>query len=211
MNKIKSVLIGVLLLGATVINAQTTVITTTITTNASGGITSITTTGAPPTSSGLFDIGKQFIGVFQNASNYAIAPYMSYGLKNHKVGGGILALYDFNNYVGAGLGIDYLGSFSLVSGNVELKAPLNLFSFTHTSFGTNFVTTPFVYSGLGTPIGGTGGSGVVTHIGAGLNIDVAKLWGGEFSVGGAYIDRQNAGPIYSGKYANLFLAWRKGF
>ena len=61
----------------------------------------------------------------ESATNIAVAPYATYGLQNHKVGGGILALYNFNNYVGAGMGLDYFGDkFSIVSANVELKLPI---------------------------------------------------------------------------------------
>lgn len=200
-----------------------TVITTTITTttNASGGITTTTNTvvstnGVAAQSSGLswssvLAVGQQVFGDLKGATNWAVVPYGSYGLKNHKIGGGILALYDFNNYIGSGIGLDEMGSLSVVSGNIQLKLPIKPLAFTGWGWATNFVTTPFVYSGIGTPLGGSGGSGIVTHEGEGINFDVAKLWGGEFSVGAAVIQRQGAGPIYSGTYFNPFISWRRGF
>ena len=161
---------------------------------------------------GLLATGELILKDLQSATNYAVAPYLSYGLNNHKFGGGVLALYNFNNFIGAGIGADYLGQFSLVSGNVELKLPLRPLAFTGWSFATNIVTTPFIYTGLGTPMSGAGGNngGISTHIGGGLNMDVAKLWGGEISLGGALITRSGAGD-YNGKYVNAFLAWRRGF
>ena len=144
-----------------------------------------------------------------SATNYAVIPYGSYGLNNHKIGGGLLALYNVNNYLGAGLGVDYLGGFSLVSGNVELKLPTRPFS----RFGwTNLVVIPFIYTGIGTPMSGAGtaNGGISTHTGAGAEIDLASFLGGKFGIGGAYITRTGAGS-YSGKYANIFVAWHKGF
>jgi hypothetical protein len=161
---------------------------------------------------GLLKVGEDVLKGLMSSTNYVIAPYVSYGLDNHKVGGGILALYNFNNFVGAGLGVDYVGQFSAISGNVELKLPLRPLSFTGWAWATNIVTTPFAYSGLGTPMSGAGtkNGGVSTHIGAGLNFDICTLWGGQVSIGGAWITRSGAGD-YSGKYANGFFAWRKGF
>jgi hypothetical protein len=173
---------------------------------------------APPTppaaipSGGLLSVGETALHDLQNATNYAVAPYVTYGLDNHKVGGGVLALYNFNSFIGAGIGADYLGQFSAISGNLQLKLPLRPLAFTGWGWATNLVTTPFAWTGIGTPMSGAGGNngGISTHIGGGLNVDVAKLGGGEISVGGAIIDRTGAGS-YSGKYVNGFLAWRKGF
>lgn len=161
---------------------------------------------------GLLSVGELVFHDLQSATNIAVAPYLTYGLDNHKVGGGILALYNFNDFIGAGIGADYLGEFSLISGNLQLKLPLRPLAFTGWPWATNLVTTPFAWTGIGTPMSGAGGNngGISTHIGGGLNVDVAKLWGGEISIGGAIIDRTGAGS-YSGKYLNGFLAWRHGF
>ena len=160
-----------------------------------------TTTGTSFLSQLWSDLGS--------ATNFAVVPYGSYGLNNHKVGGGALALYNFNNYVGAGIGADYMGQFSLVTANIELKLPTHPLSFVG---WTNFTATPFVYSGIGTPMSGAGtaNGGISTHLGAGANVDLLKALGGEISVGGAYVARTGAGD-YSGKYLNVFLAWRHGF
>lgn len=183
---------------------------TTYTTNAAGQVfvtTPVSTNTAP--GGGLLLVAKSLLSDLEKATNYAVVPYLSYGLNNHKVGGGVLALYNFNNYVGAGVGADYLGSFSLVSGNVQLKLPLKPLAFTKWAWAQDLVMTPFVFSGLGTPFSGTGGSGIATHIGAGDYFQFGHLLGGRFNVGGAYIDREGAGK-YSGKYANALFAWSVG-
>lgn len=199
-----SLIIGIACL-AMVTHAQTT-----YTTNSSGQVfvtTPIPTNSAP--GGGLLLEAKAILVSLENATNYAVVSYLSYGLNNHKVGGGVLALYNFNNYIGAGVGADYLGQFSLVSANVQLKLPLKPLAFTKWAWAQDLVMTPFAFSGLGTPFSGTGGSGIATHIGAGDYFQFGHLWGGRFNIGGAYIDREGAGK-YSGKYANALFAWSKG-
>ena len=201
------------------ITGQTT-ITLTITTNASGGVT-FTTNAVPPASAASSKLGGIINAteiIFRNlasATNWGVVPYASIGADKSnkgKVGGGILTLYNFNQFVGAGVGLDYLGQLTLVSGNVELQLPLQPFLFISTNgFFANFTMTPFVYSGIGTSISGTSGSAVSTHEGEGVNFDVLNLGSG-WKIGGgvAFIERQNAGK-YSGNYVNPFLAFRKGF
>lgn len=205
--KLKSTIIGVALLAATVIHAQT------YTTNSTGQV--FETIPVPPSSStgesGLLNAGKIILADLENATNYAIAPYASYGLNNHKIGGGVLALYNFNNFVGAGIGADYMGSFSLVSGNVQLKLPLKPLAFTKWTWAQNLSMTPFAYTGIGTPMGGSGvnNGGISTHIGGGDYFQFGHFLGGKFNIGGAYITRSGAGA-YSGKYINAVFAWSKG-
>lgn len=195
-------------------------ITLTVTTNASGGLT-ITTNAPPPPPSAASKLGGvltaiQIIsGKLASATNWGIVPYASIGAdkaNKSKVGGGILALYNFNQFVGTGIGVDYLGTLTMVSANVQLELPLQPFLFVNTNgFFGNFTMTPFVYSGLGTALGGTSGSVVVTHEGEGLNVDLFTLGSGwKFGGGVAFVERQNAGK-YSGNYINPFLAFRRGF
>lgn len=176
------------------------------------GQTPTNTPPAAPPTGGLLAAGETIWSDLESATNYGVAPYLSFGLNNHKVGGGVLALYNFNNFIGAGIGADYLGSFSLVSGNVQLKLPLQPLQFTKWPWATNITLTPFVYTGIGTPLSGSGqnNGGVSTHIGVGDYITFGHLWGGRFEVGGAYITRSGAGA-YSGKYANAFFSWSHGF
>lgn len=138
------------------------------------------------------------------ATNYGLVTYGLYGLQNHKVGAGALVLYNVNNYIGAGVGAEYVGTFNIVSGNAQLKLPLRPLLFTGSNLGTNLIVTPFMYAGIGKPTGGTGGAGVSTHEGTGLVFDFAKFKSWHVGVGGAYIFRQNAGN-YSGNYGAGFI------
>jgi|SRR5579863_3335246 len=201
------ILIGSLAIAA-VTHAQT---LATVSTNANGSLSIIPVTNAPPvTLGGLVAAGKTIFADLQGATNWAVVPYMSYGLDNHRVGGGILGLYDFNDFIGSGIGVDELGSLSLVSANVQLKLPLKPLAFTGWSWATNLVTIPFVYSGVATAIGGTSGSGASTIEGYGANFDIAHVFGGTLGIGAAYTQRQNAG-IYSGDYIHGLLDLRWGF
>lgn len=164
-----------------------------------------------------------FFAPLLRASNWVAAPYGTYTLKQHpgataRVGGGILAIYNLaatdptrpiGAAVGTGVGVDWLGGFSLVTGNVELKVPIHPFP---NGSWSNFTVVPFGIGGIGTPIAGTGqaNGGVATVAGAGVSVPVARVFGGTLSTGAAYIDWQNSGP-YSGKSIRPFVAWRKSF
>lgn len=168
-----------------------------------------TNTNSIPWYSGLQAIGNDVI----NATNVAVAPYASVlvtGAEKGKVGGGLLALYDINNYVGAGVGVDYLGQWSEFSGNIQIKLPIQPL----TTFGlTNFTVTPFILAGIGTPIAGAGtaNGGISAITSAGVNLDIYKFSDGwTISAGAAYGTRTGAGN-YSGDMVNAFLALRRGF
>lgn len=150
------------------------------------------------------------------ATNYALAPYLTYAPKApEKVGGGILAIYNVNNYVGAAMGVDYLGSFSLVSGNLTLKADTQpLQSITWLSWAPasvrNVTITPFTLLGVGQPLGGTSGQGAATIWDVGGEVKFGHLWGGRFGAGITWGEWMNAGA-YSGHRYHGFLSWQKGF
>lgn len=150
------------------------------------------------------------------ATNYAIAPYATYAPKApEKVGGGILAIYNVNDYVGAALGVDYLGSFSLVSGNVTLKADTQpLKTITWLSWAPDMVrnvtVTPFSLLGVGTPLGGTSGQGAATIWDVGGMVKFGHLFGGRFGAGATWGEWMNAGA-YSGHRYHAFVDWQKGF
>jgi hypothetical protein len=149
-----------------------------------------------------------------SASNYAVEPYGSYmpsAPKGTRFGGGILAFYNLNDFVAPGIGVDWLGQFSLVSATLTLKAPIPLSSFGGFLGGwtTNVVVTPFALVEAGMPIGGSGGSsGITTTATAGGYLEFGHIFGGRFNVGGAYGRRDNAG-LYSGTLYNFFagLNW----
>ncbi len=174
------------------------------------------TTNTPPdtntTSSGvlseLWDSLSQS-GLLK-ATNYSFEPYGTYAPdvpKGSKYGGGLFAAYNFNNYAGLGLGVDYLGQFSLVSANVQLKLPMRPFA----NFGalSNLVVTPFVLTGVGKGLSGTGNSAIVVTD-AGAYLGFGHLWGGQFNIGAAWGRWDNAG-IYSGVRYHAFAGWSHGF
>jgi hypothetical protein len=151
-------------------------------------------------------------------TNIAVVPYATYAPDAPtKFGGGVMALYNLSQYLGAGVGLDYLGSFTLVAADVELQLPTHPLS----PLGlTNFLFTPFTLGGVGTPIGGAGSAngGLSTAVVVGgafdpwtlFNAKSPDILGGKIAVGGAYGNRFNAGD-YSGKFFNFFIGWRKDF
>ena len=153
-------------------------------------------------------------------TNLAVVPYATYAPSApHKWGGGILTLWNITPYLGAGMGMDYLGSFSLVSGDVEVQAPIQPLSFLGSSL-TNFTLTPFALGLAGTPVGGAGSANgsLATAAVVGGSFDPFTLFGsssptilgGKLALGGAYGNRFNAGD-YSGKFFNFFIGWRRDF
>lgn len=164
-------------------------------------------TNPPPSRNILSDLAADLGGV----TNWIVAPYATYAPDAPtKFGGGILALYNFNNYIGAGPGIDWLGEFNLVSANVSLGVT------THPLSGllgwTNFTVRPFVGGGLATAISGAGkANGQVSTVefaGASTHLFTWKKI--DFGVGAAYSIWTSAGP-YSGKHYQMFIEGRRGF
>lgn len=148
------------------------------------------------------------------ATNYAIEPYATYMAKapaGNKFGGGILAIYNVNNYVGAGLGIDYLGQFSLVSANIALKMPIHVGTYLPSSWtwATNVVVTPFALTGVGTALSGTS-QNISAIEDAGGYLSFGHVLGGRLNVGIAYGQWLNAGK-YTGQRDHIFFGWSKGF
>jgi hypothetical protein len=148
------------------------------------------------------------------ATNYAVEPYLTYAQNapsGNKVGGGAFIAYNVSKYLGTGLGVDYLGQFSLVSADVQLKVPTQPFTWTGISWLTNVTLAPFALAGVGTPLSGTGSSGgAIAVTDAGAYVEFGHLWGGRFNVGGAYGEWENAGA-YSGPREHVFIGWSKGF
>lgn len=202
-------LIGVAALLATTTFAQTTVTTT------AGGTTVTSTNGQPTISGGLTEIWDAINSSgLTTATNYAIEPYATYAPdapKANRIGGGLFLCYNVNNFVGTGLGIDYLGGFSLVSANVQLKLPTYPFKSLTVFNGalTNVAVCPFALAGVGKSLSG-GPAGAIAVTDAGAYIGFGHLWGGKFNVGAAYGRWDNAGA-YSGPRYHLFAGWSKGF
>jgi hypothetical protein len=166
-----------------------------------------TSTNPPPASTSIFeDIGNGLGSV----TNWAGNLYLTYAADapTH-VGGGLLALYNVNNNVGAGLGIDWLGEFNLVSADVTLKLPIHPLA----GLGfSNIVTTPFVIGGIATPMSGAGkANGNIASIeGAGIEIDFLKWKSVSIGGGYAFVNWTGAGA-YSGKHHEVFVSFHKGF
>lgn len=140
------------------------------------------------------------------ATNWTVAPYLTYAPDApQKVGGGVLAVYNINNYVGGGLGLDWLGQFNLVSGNITLKLPIRV--------NDNLTLVPFLIGGIATPLGGAGedNGNVATIEGGGLHLASTKrLLGGTIGGGIAWVNWTGAGD-YSGGHEQFFLSWRRSF
>jgi hypothetical protein len=146
-------------------------------------------------------------GDFKGATNYAIAPYATYAQSAPtKFGGGILGIYNVNNYVGAGIGLDWLGGFSMVSGNIQLKLPINAGQFV--AGWTNLTVTPFALGGVGAPFTGSSGASMIEDVGA--YVQFGHLWGGQFVVGGSYGKWLGSGP-YDVTREHAFFGWKRGF
>ena len=208
-------LIGALALSTLNLNAQagTTNAPATGTTNVAQ-VPNLLDTNAPTIYGGLSEIWQAFsTSGLTTATNYAIEPYLTYAPdapKGHQVGGGAFLCYNVSKFIGTGLGIDYLGQFSLVSANVQLKVPTHPFAFTGVSWATNIVVAPFALAGVGVNLGSSGGSGAIAVTDAGAYVQFGHLWGGRFNVGGAAGRWDNAGA-YSGTRYHGFIGWSKGF
>lgn len=145
------------------------------------------------------------------ATNYAIEPYLTYAPSapsGNQIGGGIFAAYNVSKLIGTGLAVDYLGQFSLVSAQVQLKVPMHPFAFLGSAWATNLVVAPFALAGVGTPL--SGGNGAIAVTDAGAYVQFGHLWGGQFNTGAAVGKWANAGD-YSGTRYHFFAGWSKGF
>lgn len=146
-----------------------------------------------------------------HATNYSIEPYVTYAPnapQHQQIGGGALAVYNVNNYVGVGFGLDYLGQFSLVSADVTLKVPTHPLTFLGGGW-TNVAVVPFALAGVGTPLSGSPASAaVITDVGG--YVGFGHLWGGQFNTGVAYGRWDNAGAFTGPRY-HIFAGWSKGF
>ena len=147
------------------------------------------------------------------ATNYAFEPYLTYAPSapsGNQIGGGVFACYNVSKFVGTGLGLDYLGQFSLVSANVQIKIPTHPLAFIGTGWATNLVVAPFALAGVGTPLNGSG-NGAIAVTDAGAYVQFGALWGGKFNTGVAYGKWSGAPTGYGGSRYHLFVGWSKGF
>jgi len=139
-------------------------------------------------------------------NKFAIEPYFTYaparGAPDRaQFGGGILVVYDMTKFAGVVVGADYLGQFSLVSGNISLKYPI--------SIGPSVTLVPFVMGGLGYAVSGAGGR-ISSISDIGVYARSGKIMSGKFNVGVCAGRWNNAGD-YSGVRYHFFVGWSKGF
>ena len=182
-------------------------------TNSVPGTPTNTVTTGPSIAAGLTEIYDALVASgLASATNYAVEPYLTYATDapdGNKVGGGALIVYNLSHFVGAGLGLDYLGQFSLVSANVTVHVATYPLQFTGISWATNIAVAPFALAGVGTALSGTS-SGAIAITDAGAYVSFGHLWGGQFNAGAGYGRWDNAGA-YSGPRYHFFLGWSKGF
>lgn len=149
-----------------------------------------------------------------SASNYSANIYGTYAPSapdNRKWGGGALVIYNVNNYVGLGLGADFLGQLSLVSANATLQLPIAPFaSLTNLPAGIRGLQiVPFGLAGIAAPLSGSSSTGPASITDLGGAIKFGHLWGGRFDAGASWGRWSNAG-IYSGERYHLFLGYTLG-
>jgi hypothetical protein len=196
--------IGVALLATFSVQAQSSTYT-----NANGDVYVLAT----PVNTNTFAVSSGLSAIWQDvkgATNYALAGYLTYAPKAPtKIGGGAFLAYNLNKYVAPGLGVDWLGGFSMVSGQLELKLPLKPFEFIG---WTNVNVEPFVIGGIGTPVSGYGnGSSSVSFIeDVGIETTFGHLWGGQFLVAAAYGKWTGTGPYDVPRY-HFALGWSRSF
>ena len=155
------------------------------------------------------------------ATNWAVGPYLTYApAAADKVGGGVLAVYNVPQLsgnlgsVGAALGADWLGGWSLVSGNVTIQTdtrPLAHISWLSTLPAglTNIVMTPFAVAGIGAPMSG-GNQGAATLWDVGDQIKFGHWMGGRFGCGFTWGEWMHAGKESGHRY-HIFVSYQRGF
>jgi hypothetical protein len=162
------------------------------------------------------------------ATNWAVSPYLTYAPSaKDKVGGGVLAGYDFpaltgtNGSVGMALGADWLGHWSLVSGNITLQAethPFNigLFSFLPGTLRTNLAAEPIVIAGIGAPMSGSVGAAELWDVGYNVKVGPylqslgAPSWVKGLGAGATWGEWMNAGNESGHRY-HFFIDYRWKF
>ena len=144
----------------------------------------------------------------------AYATYAPKAPKGNKWGGGIIAGFNVNQSsdslvkVGLALGLDWLGQFSLVSGNVTFQAPFHPWP----SKLPNLTITPVALVGIASPYSGDGkfnGTPVVVSDVGGY-IHFGHALGGTFNVGAVWGKWSGSGPYSVARY-HLLFGWGCGF
>lgn len=167
-----------------------------------------TNTVSPPSFVGGLE---QVLGVFggQAPTNLSVGPFMTVGTDGKNIGYGVAGLYNLNNYVATGLAIDSIpNKFTLFSGDITFKLPVFPLAWTKNATLSKFEVDPMVFSQIGKGIGG--GSSVSLVAGAGANIPLVKIFGGEFSLAGWYENLTGAGK-FDGNRIGICPNWHISF
>lgn len=157
-------------------------------------------TGTSTNSSPIKSAIEQDIQSIANATNWVVAPYATYGISGEakgKIGGGVLVGYDFTDNVGFFFAGDYLGKWSLFSGQLQLKLPIHPIASL-----TNFVVAPDVFTGIGI-------DGEIVA-GGGANFEFGHIKSVVIGAGLAAENVSNAGGR-NGLSGNFFFTGRFGF
>lgn len=153
-------------------------------------------------------------------TNVSVDPYLTYAPSapdGAKVGGGLFVAYNFNSYAAAGIALDWLGQFALVSADVQFQAPFHLSTVlpaaANIEWLQNVEIVPFTILGLATPYSGNGHFNgapmAVSDVGG--YVAFGHLWGGQFNAGAAWGKWSGPG-IYGGvtRY-HAFFGYMKTF
>jgi len=197
-------LIGAMLCFAAINLHATLLYTIEASTNADGTMTY--STNSPSFTVGLEEIGQSIA----DATNISVAAYGTYVSKGAPVhwGAGVLALYNFNDYVGTGLGLDWFGNFSFLSANATLQVPIQLSKYTSITWLTNITIIPGALGGVLTATSGSANTGNVgTIAGMFFDVDFGHFLGGRFGAGAAYNTYNGA---WTGKQYHGFVKWSRG-
>ena len=140
-------------------------------------------------------------------TNYGVEVYGTYAKDAPtKYGGGMLLIYNFTEIAGAGIGLDWLGSWNIVSANLQLKLPFHPLP----NQLPNVMITPFALGGVATAYGGNYAGDVCTVQDVGGFISFGHVWGGSFNLGAAWGKWSGDSP-YCVNREHLFIGWAKGF
>lgn len=135
-----------------------------------------TDTNLPPTLPGWVNTWLNFLG--NTGTNWLVAPYGIFVDDDvNSYGAGIGAFYKISDYALTGMRLDYVADeLAMPSINAQLQIPIRAFN--------KVTVTPFVVSGLATPLGGRGEDNgqVVGIIGSGLAVGVTKNLGVVYDV-----------------------------
>ena len=190
--------------------------------NAQVGTTNLppvpTPTGAPaPTVWGqIKQVGINLYDGFTSLTNVTGVGFGEYCLGPKRIGGGLFVTDWMNQYVGAGIGMEYIGAFYGLNVNLALEVPTQPFQ--KLTWAPTWVqtisVTPNAIAALETPLAGGGNSngGVGTLAGGGASIGFAswqKMFGviklpGSCGAGYDYLNRTGAGKYDGGNHTGFF-------